>query len=102
MKFVALLLLTFSISSAGLQGAISNVPNRFSSLDNECIKRWNEKKLTMSEENIKERMSDTEIGMTEFVNKKMKSIGGIIRSTWSDFRILEIRARDDKVEPARI
>jgi hypothetical protein len=85
------------ISSAGISGAISKT-NRYLLLDSECMNRWNEKKSIVSAvRDIPERMSDDEIGMTEFVNKKLKSIGGIIRSTWSDYRILEIRERDKKV-----
>ena len=47
--------------------------------------------------NVPEKMPDEEIGITEFVNKKLKPIGGIIKSTWSDYRILELRERDQKV-----
>ena len=97
-SIVVLSIIAGSIRCSGLNGAISNVPNRFALLDNECITQWKTKKPTISTpEDFKERMSDEELGMTEFVNKKLTPIGGIIRSTWSDYRILEIRARDQKV-----
>ena len=98
-RFALLCLVGSSISSAGLKGAVSNSPNQLISLDAECAIRWNEKKASVIA-NVgvnKERMSDEEIGMTEFVNKKLKSIGGVMRSTWSDYRILELRERDHKV-----
>jgi hypothetical protein len=100
-RFTLLCLVGSSISSAGLKGAISNLPNMLHSLDAECATRWNEKKsfLMANAVDMKERMSDEEIGMTEFVNKKIKSIGGIMRTTWSDYRILELRERDKKVFP---
>jgi hypothetical protein len=96
-RIALLCLVGSSIGSAGLKGAISNSPNKLVSLDAECATRWNEKKTSLTKVDDKERMSDEEIGMTEFVNKKLKSIGGTMRSTWSDYRILELRERDQKV-----
>jgi hypothetical protein len=97
-RIALLCLVGSSIGSAGLKGAVSNSPNKLISLDAECASRWNEKKSSLTKvDDKKERVSDEEIGMTEFVNKKLKSIGGTIRTTWSDYRILELRERDQKV-----
>lgn len=64
------------------------------SLDIETSRRWVEKRDQVLSWEMGDRLSDEEVGITEYVTKKNKGTGGILKSRWSDFRVQELRARD--------
>jgi tRNA pseudouridine13 synthase len=65
------------------------------SLDREASRRWNEKKDDVLQWEDSPRISDRHIGISEYVLKKKrkkhsKGTGGILKASWSDFRVTEV------------
>jgi TruD family tRNA pseudouridine synthase len=71
--------------------ASANAPS-IASLDREASRRWDEKKGDVLQWEDSPRLSDKAIGIREYVHRKRKGTGGMLKSSWSDFRVTEVSA----------
>ena len=69
-------------------------------LDVEAARRWEDKAEAVLGWDTSARISDEDIGVTEFVRPRRKGTGGILKAKWSDFRVQEVKERDK--EPVRL
>ena len=53
------------------------------SLDSEALGRWEDKKDIVLSWDASDRMSDADVGMTEYAKRKHSGTGGIMKTTWS-------------------
>jgi hypothetical protein len=67
------------------------------SLDHEASTRWDDRQDVVLGWDASDRLSDSDVGMTEYAKRKRSGTGGTIKTTWSDFRVQEIRKRDGNV-----
>ena len=86
-----------SVRSVGNSAFEYPLTSRILELDYESLHRWEDRKETVLAWDASDRMSDRDIGMTQYAKRKRGGTGGIIKATWSDFRVHEIRKRDGQV-----
>ena len=88
-----------------LRGAGSSRPQKvdaerpsIASLDREAASRWREKKDFVLSWEDSPRLSDRAIGIREYVRRarkgrRSKGTGGLLKASWSDFRVTEVCER---------